>query len=293
MNKQTTNGIEWLFVKLITGIVLAGYTWNVVTGCKHRCRWTMPDGTEAVCYAETIAEGLARASYPEGFEHHYFHADRLDEPLKLKEPAGIFLDSMGDLFGHWVSDEEIRAVLDIVRRAYWHTFFVLTKNAPRLRKFKDEFPPNLWVGVSMPPSKFMGREVSAHQQQAYMITALDVLEELAGYVSVRWISFEPLSFNVAQVIEVWMAAGTAINRKLPIEWGVIGAASRGRDYFQPDPVDVIALLDVLDRGLVRVFFKGNLEWEEWREDFPDWPIDVTPSPRQSTLPAELDQLRLF
>lgn len=269
MNKQGPTGIEWLFIKLITGVVLAGYTWNVVTGCKHRCRWTMPDGTVAVCYAETIAEGLARASYPEGFEHHYYHPERLEEPLLLKTPAGIFLDSMGDLFGHWVGDEEIRAVLDVVRRADWHTFFVLTKHAPRL--LKCELPPNLWVGVSMPPSSFMGKALSIEQQQAYMFRALDVLEQLT--VPVRWLSFEPLSFNVAAVLDVWLTSGARVHPKLPVEWAVIGAASRGKAYYQPDPMHVTGLLSVLDTHRVPVFFKGNLEWQPWREDFPAWPME--------------------
>ncbi len=113
MNKQqksvTKRGIEW-----------TDFTWNVIGGCKHRCRWEMPDGSVAICYAEEVANALRSDKfYPQGFENHYYHPDRLTEPLKVKTPAKIFLDSMSDLMGHWVPDEQIEAVLDIARKAHW------------------------------------------------------------------------------------------------------------------------------------------------------------------------------
>lgn len=130
------------------GIQWTDYTWNANAGCHHRCRWTMPDGSVAVCYAEEIANKFTRA-YPQGFENHYWHPRRLEEPLKLAEPAKIFLDSMSDLMGHWVPEDQIHAVIKITRQAYWHTFQLLTKNSPRLLQF--DFPDNVWVGASSPP----------------------------------------------------------------------------------------------------------------------------------------------
>jgi len=53
-----------------------------------------------------------------------------------------------------------------------------------------------------------------------------------------------------------------------LKWAVIGAASNGRKKYQPDPAHVQDLLDVLDAQNVAVFFKGNLEWSPWREDYP-------------------------
>src|SRR3990167_4462082 len=119
MNKQTkykhgllvSRGVEW-----------TDYTWNPVGGCLHACRWTMPNGQIAVCYAEETALGVARAAYPQGFAHHYWRPDNLDEPRRVKTPARIFLDSMSDLFGSWVPDDQINAVLDMCRLTQWHTF---------------------------------------------------------------------------------------------------------------------------------------------------------------------------
>ena len=263
MNEQRSpKGIEWTRIKNPDGTFRRGFTWNPVAGCKHRCQWQMPDGSIAICYAESIAEGLASASYPEGFAHHYWHETRLDAPLKVKEPAGIFLDSQSDLMGTWVPDEQIRAVLDVVRQAHWHTFQLLTKNAPRLLKFADEFPPNLWVGVSMPPTFMFGRRLSEQQQQRMFKKSLDVLADSSPMCGVTWVSLEPLSFDVSDILwnvaDVWHAP----------EWLVIGAASSGRKTYQPNPLHVERVLDFADRWEVPVFFKGNLDWEPHRAEFP-------------------------
>lgn len=263
MNKQHKGegrrGIEW-----------TDYTWNPVGGCKHGCRWVMPDGSKAICYAEAVAEGVARAAYPDGFTAHYWTPERLNEPGKLQTPARIFLDSMSDLMGHWIPAEQIEAVLDVCRNTPQHTFQLLTKNAARLLQF--QFPANVWVGVSMPPTEMNGRRLEFHQQEAYMRRAMEVLSQVS--VPVRWVSFEPLSFNVAGVVSMYPRA---------IQWAVIGAASRGSDYFQPDPVWVRMLHNALDDYGVSVFHKGNLEWEPRREEFPDRQVEPSPVMEQMKL----------
>lgn len=222
----------------------------------------MPDGSTAICYAEAQAESeRLRPFYLEGFGHHYFHPERLNDPLKLKTPSRIFLDSMSDLMGHWVPDEQIEQVLDVCRRAYWHTFQLLTKNAPRLLKFN--FPPNVWVGVSAPPSHMNGKALTFEQQCDFVVRAMSVLNDpkLAGRV--RWMSAEPLSFPLAG--RLWGCDGT-------LDWLVIGAASNGRKVYQPDPGDIDELLYWADMFGTRVFFKGNLRGNPaanpWREEFP-------------------------
>jgi protein gp37 len=248
MNKQhkspAQRGIEW-----------TDYTWNPVGGCQHACRWQMPDGSVAVCYAETVAERLATSAYPDGFAHHYWRPEILQEPLKVKQPAKIFLDSMSDLMGGWVPDEQVEAVLDICRQAHWHTFQLLTKNAPRLLQFS--FPPNVWIGVSAPPSEMLGKRLSHRQQVRMVERQLAVLAQVR--VPVRWMSIEPLSFDIAPLL-----------KGAPLEWAVIGAATNGRKTYQPRAEWIENLLALFDQQGVKVFFKGNLAWnaETWREDFP-------------------------
>ncbi len=246
MNKQRkpsgSRGIEW-----------TDFTWNPVQGCKHGCRWTMPDGSVAECYAETIANRVAQRAYSHGFEHHYWNPHKLREPLKVQEPARIFLDSMSDLMGNWVPADEIEQVLDICREASWHDFQLLTKNAPRLLNFS--FPSNVWVGVSAPPSQMFGKPLSFKQQQRMVTRQLEILDQIN--VPVRWMSIEPLSFDIAPLL-----------KKSPLEWAVIGAATNGNRTYQPEPAWIQNVLNVMDEQHTAVFFKGNLDWHEWRENFP-------------------------
>lgn len=247
MNKQYKGdgrrGIEW-----------TDYTWNPVGGCEHACRWEMPDGSIAICYAEHVAERVAQAAYPEGFAHHYWRPELLGEPLKLTTPAKIFLDSMSDLMGHWVPDEQIEEVLDVARKAHWHSFQLLTKNAPRLLQF--EFPSNVWVGVSAPPSYFMGKRLSDKQQARMVTRQVEVLRQVKA--DVRWMSIEPLSFDIAPLL-----------KDSNLQWAVIGAATNGAKAYQPKPEWVENVLLTLDAQETAVFFKGNINWTPWREDFPN------------------------
>ncbi len=259
MNRQQgPHCIEW-----------TDWTWNPVGGCKHGCRWEMPDGTIAACYAERVAQGVAQAHYPDGFAAHTWRPGLLDEPLAVRTPAKIFLDSMADLFGSWVPQTHIDLVLVTVARAHWHTFQVLTKNAPRLLQFKDDLPPNLWAGVSIPPTFFRGERLELRQQVKMFARALDVLGQLP--VPVRWVSLEPLSFDVADLL-----------RDAPVQWAVIGAATRGAKAYQPKREWVKRVLDVLDGRRIPVFFKGNLEWEPRRSAFPD-PAQVAAPVEQLSL----------
>lgn len=260
-------------VKVNDKIEWTDYTWNVVGGCQHACRWDMPDGSTAICYAESTAKALKSDTFfQHGFNHHYFHPSRLEEPLKMKTPSRIFLDSMSDLMGHWVKDEEIEAVLDIARRAPWHTFQLLTKNAPRLLKF--DFPDNVWAGVSAPPSHMNGRPLSDAQRSLYVQKALDVMLQVKA--STRWMSVEPLSYNISHDFWLWQRATKDENnnpRPFPLEWAVIGAATNGRTVYQPEPIWVSSILDALGSYNTPVFFKGNLRGNKaafpWREEFPD------------------------
>lgn len=250
MNKQGPNGIEW-----------TDATWNPIGGCKHACRWKMPDGNIAICYAETTAEhGVASTAYPMGFAHHYWRPHKLQEPINQKTPMKVFLDSMSDLMGHWVPDTEINQVLETCHKAHWHSFQLLTKNPKRLLDF--DFPDNVWVGVSTPPDFMMGKELSQDQKHRMLRITLDTLSQIK--TPVRWISAEPLSWDITPLLSEYASA---------INWCVIGAASNGKTLYAPNESYVKALVEHLEANGVTVFYKGNmrtLEWavQNWRNGFP-------------------------
>lgn len=256
MNKQRkgpgSRGIEW-----------TDWTWNPTAGCMHGCTWKMPDGSVAECYAKKIAEGLARAAYPNGFEHHYWREHVLHEPLKEKSSSKIFVGSMADLFGHWVPEEQIRQVIEVMRQANWHTFQTLSKYPIRLPHF-NPFPANVWVGVSLPAGQLMSQTGAERALSAY----LKQMKQIQA--NIRFMSVEPLWFDVSKVFQSWLKH----EKKLPFEWVIIGAATNGPKTYQPDPGWVEKLLNVLDEQDIPIFFKGNLDWSPWREDFPLYSVDV-------------------
>lgn len=252
MNKQA----KYRDGKLVgRGIEWTDYTSNPIAGCQHDCRWKMPDGKIAICYAENTATNVAQSAYPQGFAHHYWHPEELQAPLNLRDyGAKIFIGSMADVFGVWVPDEQIKAILEMCRRAHWHTFQFLTKNAPRLLKF--EFPDNCWIGVSSPPDFMLGKELPDAGKEKMLRRTLEILPQVKA--KVRWMSIEPLSWDCAKIFAEYP----------PLQWVVIGAATDERKKFQPVREHVAALLNVFDAQKVPVFFKGNLSWAPWREYFP-------------------------
>jgi protein gp37 len=258
------------------GIEWCDETRNVTGGCMHECRWEMPDGTTAICYAESLAEnGVASAAYPHGFKHHYWRPEQLKALAKGKDPLLIFCDSMSDLFAPAVPEEQVRQILAAMKKSPHHTYQSLTKAAPQLLKYLDDLPPNLWVGVSSPPDWMMGKRLNFIRQVAMLKRSLEVLRTVRQVTgNIVWMSAEPVSWDLSIVIR----------EDHPLDWIVIGAASSGPRYFMPDPDHIDKLLQVLDLTKTPVFYKGNLgrliesnnNLGRWREDFPTHYRDGSP-----------------
>lgn len=260
---KVKGGIEWVKTIGDDGNEYQGYTSNPIGGCFHRCRWRMPGGQVAICYAESVADRLAQKRYTSGFEHIYIDRGELAKWATLGRPSRIFIDSMSDMFGAWIPDSDILGIIRRCQALEQHTFLTLTKNPKRLKKFVDFYPPNMHLGVSSAPDFMNGNELSRDQQERYMIGALESLRTIHDRVT--WFSFEPLSWDMSDIIKAYPGV---------INWAVIGAASDGPKKFQPERAHVQNLLDVLDTQGVPVFFKGNLDWDPWREDYPtNWAFD--------------------
>ena len=103
-------------------------TWNPVTGC------TKVSPGCAHCYAETFAErfrGVPGHPYEHGFDLQ-LRPERLEQPLDWRQPRPIFVNSMSDLFHEDIPSSFVRKVFNVMKKANWHTFQVLTKRAGRL-----------------------------------------------------------------------------------------------------------------------------------------------------------------
>jgi protein gp37 len=130
-------------------------TWNPVTGCTK-----ISPGCKH-CYAERMAQRLqamGQPNYRNGFRLT-LQPHMLELPLRWKKPQTIFVNSMSDLFHVDVPLEYIQRVFDIMHRAHWHRFQVLTKRSDRLAELDSnlEWAPNIWMGVSVESNRCRAR----------------------------------------------------------------------------------------------------------------------------------------
>jgi protein gp37 len=130
-------------------------TWNPTTGCNK-----VSPGCKH-CYAERMAERLqamGQPNYRNGFELTV-HPRMLELPLTWKKPQTVFVNSMSDLLHKDIPIEFIRQVFDVMRRAHWHRFQVLTKRGERLDEVDStvDWPANVWMGVSVENAKYLRR----------------------------------------------------------------------------------------------------------------------------------------
>jgi len=95
-------------------------------------------------------QAMGNPSYENGFQLT-LHERLLELPLSWKKPRTIFVNSMSDLFHADVPEEFIHRTFDVMKRASWHTFQVLTKRAERLAEVSPriEWASNIWMGVSV------------------------------------------------------------------------------------------------------------------------------------------------
>jgi protein gp37 len=149
-------------------------TWNPLSGCTK-----ISPGCKH-CYAERMAlrlQAMGQANYVNGFDLT-LHEDALELPLRWKKPQTIFVNSMSDMFHVDVPAEFIVRAFDVMRRASWHRFQVLTKRSERLLRLSGQLPwaENIWMGVSVENDVYTNRIEHLRQTNA----------------AIKFLSLEPL-----------------------------------------------------------------------------------------------------
>lgn len=161
-------------------------TWNPVRGCSK----ISPGCTR--CYAETFAErfrGVKGHPYEQGFDLRLV-PEKLTEPIRWQRSKMIFVNSMSDLFHQEVPDDYIVAVTEVMVKANWHTYQVLTKRSDRmcdLLNTKLQFATessHIWWGVSV-------------ENRKYGLPRIDHLRITPA--GKRFLSIEPLLEDLGQI----------------------------------------------------------------------------------------------
>ena len=172
-----------------------GSTWNPITGCTK-----YSDGCTN-CYAEKMANRLKNMGLKK-YENAFnltLHYENIEDPLFMKKPQTIFVCSMSDIFHKDVPDEFILKLFEVMNKAHWHTFQVLTKRAERIKELNDSitWTKNIWLGTTVESQKVTYR--------------IDYLRESGAYI--KFLSIEPLLTPI-------------INLNLKnIDWVIVGGES--------------------------------------------------------------------
>jgi len=167
---------------MTTGINYLDETWNPITGCSGK-------GCKAHCWAREMVRRFPDIHGTENewdwldpcpipFGKVQFHPDRLDKPLHWRKPRHVGVAFMGDLFDLNVPGQWIKQVYGIIARAYWHKFFLLTKQPQNIPRDIDysAYTPNAWHGVSITDQEDADR----------------MIPELLKVPGKRWVSIEPM-----------------------------------------------------------------------------------------------------
>jgi protein gp37 len=181
--------------------------------------------------------------------------ERLHDPLGWREPRQVFVNSMSDLFHKDVPEDFVRHVFEVMNRASWHVYQVLTKRPARARRILER-NPDLLDGGLVRDHIWLGTSVE-NQLVTYRIEHLR-----AAPVRVRFLSCEPvigpLSFD-----------------PVGLDWVIVGGES-GIQRRPVDPAWVRAIRDRCVHAGVPFFFKqwggrtpkaggralDGLEWSE-------------------------------
>ena len=190
---------------------------KISPGCKH-------------CYAERMAkrlQAMGQQNYRNGFDVT-LQPHMLELPLHWKTPKRIFVNSMSDLFHDEVPSRYIQQVFDVMRRADWHQYQVLTKRAERVDELSPhlQWAPHIWMGVSVENEKYLYR--------------IDHLRKTGG----------PREVPVARAA-AWTAAKLNLRG---IDWVIVGGES-GPGARPMDPEWVTDIRDQCLKAGVAFFFK--------------------------------------
>lgn len=249
-----------------TKIDWADSTWNPVTDCLHGCEY---------CYARGIAKryggytidpvgfsmsieastdktmiaaldhqlsridknGIVRpAAYPFYFAPT-LHRYRLDQPSKWSEPRTIFVCSMADLFGSWVPDYWIEAVITSCLAAPQHRYLFLTKHPVRYislikKGIIPENQKNFWLGstATTPETEFFWNDK--------MNTFVSIEPILSPFKDMTEEGRDPASF---------------------VNWIIVGAESGNRkNKVVPEKSWIMELAECARKSGTPIFMKESL-----------------------------------
>jgi protein gp37 len=184
-------------------------------------------------------QAMGQVRYRHGFRVT-LQPDIVELPLRWKQPRMIFVNSMSDLFHKQVPAEFIAQCFEVMAKASWHTFQVLTKRPERAVELAPRlpWPDNVWMGASVESAEFTRRfsvlcEIPATVRFASLEPLLGPVGDLP-LAGIHWVIVGGESGPGARPISpAWVCSvrDFCVSRKVPFffkQWGGIFKTKRGR-----------------------------------------------------------------
>ena len=192
---------------------------------------------------------MGNPKYTKGFTFT-IHSSALKLPLDWASPRKIFVNSMSDLFHELMPRDFLIECFEVMEKADWHIYQVLTKRPDKMLEFVEDYgrvPDHIWLGTSVELSMYKSR--------------METLKRVP--VEVRFTSFEPL---LGPLGELDLGG---------ISWAIVGGES-GPQHRPIDPNWVREIREQCIKQQVAFFFKqwggrlaksgGRLlDGKEWNE----------------------------
>jgi len=184
--------------------------------------------------------------------------ERLPDLVTVK--GVVFVNSMGDLFGNWVSDKLLDETFTaMLSNPHKPSFMMLTKNPARYHDLVKRYPVlpgNFWLGATLD----VGYETNAPPVEE-RVKAINGL----GYPR-KWFSIEP--YDPDQFMFYWGMA-----QHIDVQWVVIGVRTNPIMRLDDGEFhDLHELITTFQDRSVKVFVKNSIvgQWNAgWPREFPE------------------------
>ena len=207
------------------------YTWNPIGGrCNHACEY---------CYVTRLVKrGLEKYA-----KDPYLVEKELDTKLSIPDDKILFVCSCYDMFGDWVPDWWIQAILGHCLEYKGTTFLFQTKNTFRFLEYLDAFPPKTILGTTLESDK------------EYPLTKAP--RPWKRYVGMTWIENQDKMVSIEPIMDFSSHRLLGWIRQLKPLFVSIGADSGKNNLPEPTPEQVEELISEL-QSLTEVRVKKNL-----------------------------------
>lgn len=237
------------------------------------------------CYAYRISQRkLRKCPLCQQFVPHW-HEEEMDKPMHWKKPRRIFVQSMGDLFGHSVPRIVANRLIGLCDNAAQHQYLVLTKEAKIMYErlaYWPSLPANLSVGVSVTNQDDADERLPWLLRTDAVVRFLS-LEPLLGEIDLTNLHYKgvlrdvtpgedlPFDVHINALTGKGFDGWDVVEANGKVDWVIVGGMT-GPGATKPRREWVEAIVRQCQAAGVPIFMKRNLSvvWgEELIQEMPE------------------------